>query len=183
MGRTALGSRKGGRHIVLAGAMGVGKSRVGGLLAERMGVTFLDSDEVLEEATGEIGSEIAVRDGVERLHELELEVFLQMCEEPESAVIAPAASVVDQEAGRKALTENLTVWLTAPGEVLAQRQREGAHRRSVSSEEQVALQIARAPLLEEVSAIIMDTASSTPAEIVAELLDLLRESPSVSGSD
>jgi shikimate kinase len=163
--------------------MGVGKSSVGGLLAERMGVPFLDSDEMLGEATGETGSEIATRDGVVRLHELELEIFLQMCDEPETAVIAPAASVVDQETGRKALKENLTVWLTAPDEVLAQRQRDGAHRRPVSSDEQVALQIARAPLLEEVSAIIMDTASSTPAEIVAELLGLLPKSPSVSGAD
>lgn len=183
MGRTALGSRKGDRHIVITGAMGVGKSSVGGLLAERMGVPFLDSDEVLEEATGETGSEIAARDGVVRLHELELEVFLQMCDEPETAVIAPAASVVDREAGRKALKENLTVWLTAPDEVLAQREREGDHRRPVSSDEQVALQTGRAPLLEEVSTINMDTASSTPAEIVAELLDQLPESLSASEPD
>jgi shikimate kinase len=161
------------RHVVLVGAMGVGKSTIGRLLASEIGIPFLDSDEYLEATTGESGSDIAAREGVARLHELELEAFLAMCRTPRPAVIAPAASVVDDEAGRQALEESFTIWLTAPDHVLALRQARGTHRRPVARGERAALHQRRAPFLERVSDMKLDTATSTPAEVVAELMDRL----------
>ena len=40
------------RHIALVGFMGAGKSSIGGLLAERLGRPFYDSDASIEELTG-----------------------------------------------------------------------------------------------------------------------------------
>lgn len=74
-------------HLVIVGAMGVGKTSVGRLLAERLGLPFLDSDVILEAWTGETGAEIAERDGVGRLHVLELEVFLDACLSQDRVVI------------------------------------------------------------------------------------------------
>lgn len=182
MGHTALGAEK-GRHIVVTGAMGVGKTTVGRMLAAEVGVPFLDSDDHLEAETGEPGSVIAAREGVARLHELELEAFLAMCQNPGPAVIAPAASVVDDELGRRALEENFTVWLTAPDEVLARRQREGTHRRPVSAEENAALRAARSPFLTKVSVATLDTGTSSPGEVVDKLVALLPESLLASESD
>lgn len=175
MGRTALGTKKGG-HIVVTGAMGVGKTTVGRMLAAEVGLAFLDSDEYLEASRGEPGSAIAAREGVARLHGLELEAFLEMCQTPGTAVIAPAASVVDHGPGRRALEENYTVWLTAPEDVLAERQGQGAHRRPISLEAHAALQAARAPHLDEVSAVTVDTGTSTPAEVVEKLVEVLPDS-------
>ena len=175
MGRIALGTEK-GRHIVMTGAMGVGKTTVGRLLAAEVGLPFLDSDDFLEAKKGEFGSEIAAREGVTRLHKLELEVFLAMCQTPGTAVIAPAASVVDHEPGRRALEANFTVWLTASPEVLAERQGEETHRRPISAEAHAALQAARAPRLSKVSAVTLDTGTSSPAEVVEILGALLPES-------
>lgn len=168
---------------MVTGAMGVGKTTVGRLLAAEVGVPFLDSDDHLEANTGELGSAIAAREGVTRLHELELEAFLAMCHTPGTAVIAPAASVVDHELGRRALEENFTVWLTAPDEVLARRQSEGTHRRPVSAEENAALRAARAPFLTKVSVATLDTGTSSPGEVVDKLVALLPESLLASESD
>src|SRR3954447_26481712 len=44
--------------IVLVGFMGAGKSTVGRLLAERLGVPFADSDDVITERTGRTPREI-----------------------------------------------------------------------------------------------------------------------------
>ncbi|HEX6300528.1 MAG TPA: shikimate kinase [Acidimicrobiia bacterium] len=156
--------------------MGVGKTTVGRMLAVEIGLPFLDSDEYLEADRGEPGSAIAARGGVASLHELELEAFLAMCQTPGTAVIAPAASVVDHEPGRRALEENYTVWLTAPEEVLAERQGKGTHRRPISPEAHAALQAARAPFLSEVSAVTIDTGTSSAMEVVEKLVEILPES-------
>lgn len=154
--------------------MGVGKSTIGEALANEIGRPFLDSDVMLEERAGEPGSDIAARDGVDRLHEHELEVFLDMCRAETPSVLAPAASVVDHEVGRVAFGENVTVWLTAPDEVLVERQRQGVHRRPVDEDERTSLRLRRAPHLERLSTITIDTGAGSPDEVVRDLITRLR---------
>ncbi len=160
-------------HIIITGAMGVGKTTVGRLLAARVGLPFLDSDAILQGARAETGAVIASRDGVARLHEIELEVFLELCSRDSRAVIAPASSVVDHERGREAMRENVSVWLTARDEVIGRRQAEGDHRRPVGETERADLRQRRAPLLEEVSTITIDTSDLSPADVVATLVERL----------
>lgn len=160
-------------HIVVTGAMGAGKTTVGRLLGEAMGLAFHDSDETLQRLKGETGAEIARREGVPRLHEIELEIFLDLCEQTPRSVIAPAASVIDHEAGRAAMTANTTIWLTASDEVLASRTRVRGHRRGVTPEERAALRLAREPWLEQVSSMKVDTSGLSPGQTVERVLDLL----------
>lgn len=160
-------------HVVVIGAMGVGKTTVARMLSAELGMPFLDSDEVLESRTGETGAAIAARDGVDRLHEIELEVFLDMARNPSPAVIAPASSVVDHELGRRVLEENLTVWLTAADDVIAQRQASGNHRRPVGLEARGVLEARRAPWLAELKTIKIDTSSATPEAVVRLVVDQL----------
>jgi shikimate kinase len=160
-------------HIVVVGAMGVGKTTVGEMLAEELGWPFLDSDAYLEAKTGDSGNDIAAREGVKRLHELELEVFLLMCDTPVQAVLAPAASVVDHETGRVALDKNVAVWLTAPNHVLVGRQSAGTHRRPISAAELAGLHRKRAPWLKKVCDFTVDTGVSSPQQVVEKVVSLL----------
>lgn len=156
--------------IVVVGAMGVGKTTIGALLAAELGLPFLDSDVTLEARTGSDGATIAKREGVSTLHELELESFLEDCRNHRRGVIAAAASVVDSASGRRALADNLTIWLTAPEAVLAARRHGDGHRREVSAAERMRLSLRREPLWREAAVLEVDTGSRSPAEIVEELV-------------
>lgn len=162
-----------GPHIIITGAMGAGKTTVGRLLGVELGLSFLDSDEVIEGRWGETGAAIAAREGVERLHEIELEVFLELCSRDTRTVIAPASSVVDHVEGRAAMVENITVWLTARDEVIVRRRARGDHRRPVGGTERADLRLRRDPRLEAVSDIIIDTSDLSPAAVVVTLVERL----------
>lgn len=153
----------------------MGKTTIGELLAADLGLAFLDSDATLQALIGEDGATIAKREGVAALHDLELEAFLKMCREDRQSVIAAAASVVDSPPGRRALAENLTIWLTAPESVLAARQDGDDHRREVDAVERAMLSRRREPLLQEVAALRVDTGSRSVAEIVEELVERVAE--------
>lgn len=159
-----------GHHIVVIGPMGVGKTTIGGLLADALARPFLDSDEVLEDRLGAEGAAIAELAGVKRLHDLELEVFLEMSRNDTPSVIAPAASVVDQPAGREILAQSLTIGLTAPDEVLAARHERLGHRRPVDAEEREALRRRRDPYLERLVDLSFDTGSRTPHQVVEDVV-------------
>ena len=58
-------------RVVLVGAMGAGKSTVGRLVADALGVRFLDTDEVVERAAGRSVSEIFVDEGEAHFRDLE----------------------------------------------------------------------------------------------------------------
>ena len=163
------------RHIVVTGAMGVGKTTVGRLLAAKLELAFHDSDVAIEARLGDTGAEIARREGVTMLHRIELEVFLEMCRRSAPGVIAPASSVVDSRRGRKAMAGNLTIWLKAPDAVIASRQARGDHRRVVGAEERARLTERRRPSQEAVSTISIETGDISPSEVVDELTATLRE--------
>ena len=119
-----------GKHIVLVGMMGAGKSSVGRVLAQKLHRPLLDSDELIEERTGRTVREIWVSDGEAAFRAIETETLLAMLSDDEPAVVAAAGGVVLAEANRCALTESdaHVVWLLANVELLVTRVKNGVHR-------------------------------------------------------
>ena len=157
------------RHIVLIGEMGAGKTTVGSRLAEILERPFLDSDELLQERTGLTGADLAESLGVEALHDLELEVFLQATSNTEPSVICPAASVLDSVAGREALRPNVVIWLDAPLETALERIGRGEHRRDVDRREAEALRQRRIEHYQSLSRMRVDTGQGEPTSLAAEI--------------
>ena len=58
-------------NIVLIGMPGAGKSTVGVVLAKRLGLSFLDSDLVIQEREGCILHEIIEKEGLDGFNEIE----------------------------------------------------------------------------------------------------------------
>jgi shikimate kinase len=70
-GPAASESATGGPAAILIGPPGAGKSTVGPLLAELLGVTFLDTDSDIEQAAGKPVSDIFIEDGEPAFRALE----------------------------------------------------------------------------------------------------------------
>ena len=78
-----------GRHIVLVGLPGSGKSTVGQLVAERLGRTFVDFDPIIERRHGDTIASIFAQFGEAHFRNLERELTVELAERPESQVLAP----------------------------------------------------------------------------------------------
>ncbi|MBA2300242.1 MAG: shikimate kinase [Chloroflexi bacterium] len=117
-------------HVVLVGLMGSGKTTVGVLLAEALGVLHLDSDRDIQRETGLRGRDLAARDGIDALHALEARHLLDALAQPGTTVISAAASTLDDPVSRTELRSprHLIVWLHASPAVIAARLRADDHR-------------------------------------------------------
>lgn len=109
------------RNIYLIGFMGAGKSTVGRLLAERLGMEFLDTDALIEERAGLPIPEIFARFGEEGFREWEREVIGEVCR-GRGAVVALGGGAPMDEGNWRALRESgITVYLRESPEAIAAR--------------------------------------------------------------
>lgn len=101
------------KNIVLIGMPGTGKSVVGRTLAERLGYTFVDVDDLIVEDTGKSLPEILRTEGLEAFLEIENRVGAAVsCE---NTVIATGGSMVLSEEAMENLRQNsVVVWLETP---------------------------------------------------------------------
>lgn len=123
-------SSRAGRHLVLVGLMGVGKSTVGRALAAQLDRPLFDSDDMIVARTGRTVREIWVDDGEATFRELETEVLRDALAADEPSVIAAAGGIVLREQNRELLKSAPAdvVWLLADRDVLLDRVCNGGHR-------------------------------------------------------
>lgn len=120
-----------GRHVVLVGMMGSGKTSVGRRVAERLRRPFLDSDAQVEARTGRTVREIFETDGMGELafRALEAEALAEALARLAPSVISAAGGVVLDPTNRARLRESaMVVWLHADPAVLATRVTTADHR-------------------------------------------------------
>ena len=108
------------RNIILIGMSGAGKSTLGVLLAKALGMSFLDTDILIQQHEGRKLQDIIDRDGVEQFLQIEEAIVSKV--QAEHTVIATGGSVVYSERIMTSLKENGTVvFLTLPYEELVKR--------------------------------------------------------------
>ena len=115
--------------------------------------------------------ELADEIGVEEMHELEARHLLRALEAPEPSVIAAAASTIDDDACRGALTAPgvRTIWLRADPDVLARRFDRQRHRPRFgrSPRDLLAEQAGeRDALFRSLHPIEIETGEKSPVEVV-----------------
>lgn len=96
-------------QIVLIGAPGAGKTTVGGLLAEHLGVPFVDVDDTIVATVGKPVAEIFADDGEPAFRALEVEHTVRALAEP--GVVSLGGGAVTSEPVRSALEGRHVVWL------------------------------------------------------------------------
>lgn len=85
-----------GPRVVLVGTMGAGKTTVGGLVAEKLGVAFADTDHVVEATAGKPVSEIFVDDGEEHFRELERVAVAEALASHDGVLALGGGAVLDE---------------------------------------------------------------------------------------
>jgi shikimate kinase len=150
-----------GRHIVLVGAMGVGKTTVGRRLARELQRPFADADEQLELRAGRTIPTIFRDDGEDAFRRLESDVLADLLGRPQPLVVAAGGGVVTRPENRALLGRRAyVVWLRASPGFLAARA-DPAHRPLLAGGPDPAARLerlidARAPLYEEVADATVD---------------------------
>jgi len=162
-------------HLVLVGLMGTGKSTVGRRVAATLGRPFLDSDELIEQATGRTVRQIWRTDGESAFRVLETDVLRRALASETPAVIAAAGGVVLSAANRDALNDAdaTVVWLSADPEVLITRATRGVHRPLLDDDPEAALRamaVERADLYRAVADVTIDVSDREVDDVVQTVL-------------
>lgn len=83
------------RSIALIGFMGTGKSTVGRLLAERLGLSFVETDALIEEISGKSIKRIFAEDGEQAFRELERSVIQKVTLHRDTVISCGGGATVD----------------------------------------------------------------------------------------
>jgi shikimate kinase len=179
------------RHVVLVGAMGVGKTTVGRRLARELQRPFADADEQLELRAGRTIPVIFREDGEQAFRRLESEVLADLLGQPDPLVVAVGGGVVTGPENRALLGRRaFVVWLRASPGFLAARS-DPTHRPLLAGEPDPAATLerliaARTPLYEEVADATIDVEpfhaegdkpKRALARHIARLVDVPAEAP------
>ncbi len=117
------------KHVVLVGMMGVGKSTIGRLVAEKLQRPFIDSDVQIEQAEGKPISEIFADKGEAYFRQCELETIRRIVNESAPVVLSIGGGAFISPVVRFLLKETATTfYLQARVETLVQRVGSGATR-------------------------------------------------------
>jgi shikimate kinase len=126
--RALILSHLGDRLVVLVGMMAAGKTSVGKLLAQRLGLPFVDADHEIETAAQMTVPEIFAKHGEADFRSGERRVIARLLRTG-PRVMATGGGAFMSEETRKGIAENgVSVWLKADAETLYRRARRRANR-------------------------------------------------------
>jgi shikimate kinase len=147
-----------GRHVVLVGLPGAGKSTVGRRLAKELDRPFADVDEQVELEAGATIPALFRDRGEAEFRRREAEVVADLVGRPHPLVIAAGGGVVTIDANRARLAGAYVIWLRASPEFLAGRT-DPSYRPLLAGDARATLArlaAERAPLYEAVADLAVD---------------------------
>lgn len=167
------------QNIILVGLMAVGKSTVGRMLAQQLGYSFYDTDQVIEERAGADIAWIFDVEGEEGFRERETQVIDELTG-LDGVVIATGGGAVVRACNRKMLAgRGCVIHLDSPLERLLERTQKDKKRPLLQKgdpEETLSrLKRDREPLYAEVADYRFVTDRQGPRVLVRSIIDQLQE--------
>lgn len=171
--------------ITLIGYRGSGKSSVARLLAAALDLSWIDSDDVIEQRAGRSIRTIFATDGEAEFRRLEQDVIQELTSR-ESLVIAAGGGAILAEANRRCMKQaGPVVWLQASVASLAARiqqdettadRRPGLTGQSAVDEIEAVL-ASRQSQYEDAATLCIDTDGLSPQQVAEEICRQLQVSP------
>ena len=158
------------KNIVLIGMPGAGKSTVGVVLAKKLGMSFMDSDLVIQEQEGKTLHEIIEEKGTDGFLVVEDQVNAGI--NPKNTVIATGGSVIYGKNAMMHLSEIGTVcYLKLSYESIDERLGDLAQRGVALKDGQTLMDLyqERTPLYEKYANIVIDCENKNIREVVSEI--------------
>ena len=166
------------RRIALIGLRGGGKSTLGQMLAQRLGVPFIELDREIERRSGATLSEIFDMFGQEHFRRTEREALNDVLRQYPNFVVATSGSIVTEPGTLELLLSScLTVWVRAsPEEHMTRVMAQGDMRPMANSaramEDLISILKSREPLYAKAEAALL-TSGKTPEQNLTELLRIV----------
>ncbi|MDR2579492.1 MAG: 3-dehydroquinate synthase [Fibromonadaceae bacterium] len=108
-------------NIYFTGFMASGKTRIGKLLAERLGLEHIDSDSFIEERAGKSVAEIFEQEGEAKFRELERNAIKEISQK-ECAVVSLGGGAITQSENVQAIrSSGILICMRAEPEILSER--------------------------------------------------------------
>ena len=158
--------------VVLVGFMGAGKTTVGHIMAERLGLPFVDSDVLIEQRDGRAIRDIFTAEGEPWFRQLEHDTVAGLVRGPE-AVIALGGGAVEDLRSRAVLRNARVVYLRVSyGEAMSRVQtdefRPMLHRPGLDE-----VYLRRVPVYEDLAVLTVDTGGRPPDAVALDALTRL----------
>jgi shikimate kinase len=157
---------------VVVGPPGAGKTTVGTLVAQRLGVAFRDTDSDIVAAAGKEIPEIFIDDGEDAFRALERAAVAAALESFDGVLALGGGAVLAAET-RERLRDHTVVYLSVELSDAVSRVGLGAGRPLLTVNPRATLKYLleqRRPLYEEVATVIVRTDGRTPEDIADEAL-------------
>ena len=165
--------------IALIGFMGVGKTVVGKVLAEKLGKKFIELDSLIGQRARKSIPDIFQQDGEIAFRELEIEVTREVSR-GENLVIACGGGIVLNKINIDRLRQqSRIVYLTAPPEVVLERVSDDRGKRPLLKATDKALNIRellefRKPFYERAADITIDTSKLDTGSVAGQIIEKLK---------
>lgn len=158
--------------IVLIGFMGAGKTTVGGLLAEHLGMPFVDSDAVIEASEGLAVREIFATRGEAEFRRVEAATIRRLLAGPD-VVLAVGGGALTAAEVRAALAAHQVVLLDVAFEEALERVAADPGRPMLHRPDLSGLYDRRQDDYREAARVAVPVSGRSPREVVADVLAAL----------
>ncbi len=170
-------------NIALIGFMGVGKTAVGKVLAEKLGRSFVELDSLIEQKAGMSIPEIFQQDGEIAFRELEIDVTKEVSKDRNLVIACGGGIVLNKINIDRLRQQSRIVYLTAPlGVILERVSGEAGERPLLSVPDKVSeireLLGFRKPFYERAADITIDTLKLDTSAVAEQIIEKLKDDES-----
>ncbi|MBP7929562.1 MAG: shikimate kinase [Acidimicrobiia bacterium] len=173
------------RHLVLVGMMGAGKSTIGHLAANNLGMDFNDIDEMIVRRERLTIPQIIDQRGEQRFRALERDIVALVTDREPSVISTGGGTPVDPVSRHLLRMNGVVVWLDVPLDQLVARVGDGHNRPLLQTGRPIAsilgdLLEKRRPIYQAAAHHVVTTPNGSISHMLTDVLAAYRQGPTES---